>query len=234
MGFRALKLVLIFLVTPLYAQQGLQPLDDEALGGVVGQSGIAADLELTVNADSNGNALSTLNCGGAVADPTNLCRLAFQFHNRSSAGGEWIVWKNFFGVLKVNNLWINADQSPGTGTLAGASPYPDAVANNRFMDAAGTTCLLDGSANTTGCHLATQGKPMLALSFNEGNPAGLELFLHLGEVAVEYGATGYLNDNISKPALGLVIGDTRGTDLAVPQARAAEIQIGGTMGLYGF
>lgn len=239
MTARALYIAaLVAFAVPLWAQQGLTALDDAALGDVYGQSGIAADLEFAVNADSNGNALSNLNCGGADADPTNLCRMAFQFHNRGSGGGEWVTWKNFFGVLKLNNLWIDADESPTS-----PSPYPDNLyvesdgeveAANRFMDTAGTTCLLDGSSNTDTCHLAAQGKPMLALGFNEGNSAGLELFLHLGEVAVEYGSTGYLDDNITKPALGLLIGDTRGTGLAIPEAHPAEIKIGGTMGLYGF
>ena len=223
---RALLLLTLGLPLSLYAQQGLKPLDEAALGAVTGQAGIALDLEWRVNADSSGNPLASLNYCSGANDP---CRMSFQFDNRGSAGGEWITWKNFYGVLRLNNAWIDANQSPGT-----ASKYADTGANNRFMSGDSTPiCLLDGSTNASTCHQGTLNMPMLALQFNQGGAAGVELFLNIGAVAVEYGATGYQN-NTNEPALGVLIGDVRGTDLATPVAYPAQIKIGGTMGLYGF
>ncbi len=210
--------------------QSMTALDDSALSGVTGQAGIAADLELRVNADNLGNPLQNLNyCQDPAGGGADLCRMSFLFHNRDSGGGEWVTWKNFFGVLKLNNLWIDADQAPGT-----ASPYADNSTNNRFMSGAATpVCLLDSGLTATTCHQGTLNSPMLALQFNQGNAAGIELFLNLGGVAIEYGAQGYLQ-NERGPALGVLVGDVRGTDLANPVAYPAEIRIGGKMGLYGF
>ena len=230
MTSRSICFLFAFIPTLAFSQTSLRAMDDADLAEIIGREGIAADLELRVNADTDGNPLQSLNyCqdpGGGGAD---LCRMSFLFHNRESGGGEWVTWKNFFGVLKVNNLWIDADQSPGT-----ASPYPDDSLTNRFMSGSATpTCLLDGAKTAATCYEATQNLPMLALRFNEGNAAGIELFLNLGGVAIEYGAQGYLQ-NDRGPALGVMIGDVRGTDLANPVARPAEIRIGGKMGLYGF
>lgn len=216
---------LLFAIPALLQAQGLQALDDLSLSKIHGREGIAMDLQLDINTDADGNPLSSLGGCTALNSP---CRMAFLFHNRNSGGGEWVTWKNFFGQLKLNNLWIDADQTPST-----ASGFQDDRANNRFMSGDGSTCLLDGSAKTTDCHTAALDMPMLALQFNEGMDKGLELYMHLGGVAIEYGATGYSQDAF-KPALGVLIGDVRGTDLLSPTAHPAEIKIGGTMGLYGF
>lgn len=209
----------------LVAQEGLTALNDEALGDVYGQAGIAADLELRINTDASGNPLANLDyCSG----DGNPCRMGFLFHNRESGGGEWVTWKSFFGHLKLNNLYVDADQTPGI-----ASPYPDDGVVNRFMSGDESTCLLDGSTKTSTCHQVAQSMPLLALQFNEGGDKGLELFMNLGGVAIEYGETGY-NDDLRGAALGVLIGDTRGLDQSVPSAHPAEIKIGGKMGLYGF
>lgn len=214
--------------TMTFADQ-LKPLDDADLAGVSGQSGVALDLVLQTNADESGNPLASQNyCTGTVA-AGNGCRMAFQFHNRGSGGGEWVVWKDFFGVLKMNNIWLDAAQTPAT-----ASPYPDIGANNRFMSSGTTpTCLPDSSKTSATCADAVRSIPMLSMQTNLGAAGGLQLFLNLGRVAVEYGATGY-NADLRGPALGVLIGDTRGTDLATPTAYAAQAKIGGKIGLYGF
>lgn len=201
-------------------------LDDVDLSGISAQSGVAIDMALQVNSDSAGNPLSSLAyCSGSA----NPCKMAFQFYNRASGGGEWVVWKDFFGVLNLNNVWLDAGQ-----TSSSASPYPDIGVNNRFMSSgASPTCLPDASKTSATCADALRGIPMLSMQFNQGNAAGLQLFMNLGRVAVEYGATGY-NSDLRGPALGVLIGDTRGTDLTTPTAYAAQIKIGGKVGLYGF
>ncbi|MGH8493589.1 MAG: DUF6160 family protein [Moraxellaceae bacterium] len=207
----------------------LKPMDDADLSGISGQSGVALDLVLQTNADESGNPLSSQNyCTGTVA-AGNGCRMAFQFHNRGSGGGEWVVWKDFFGVLKMNNIWLDAAETSLT-----ASPYPDVGTNNRFMSSGGSpTCLPDSSKTAATCASAVRGIPMLSMQTNLGAAGGLQLFLNLGRVAVEYGATGY-NADLRGPALGVLIGDVRGTDLATPSAYAAQVKIGGKIGLYGF
>lgn len=220
---------ILFLPLALFARQpGLVPLDDSSMGEVFGQAGIAMDLQLTVNADSTGSPLPNLNYCSGANDP---CRMSFQFNNRGSAEGEWITWKNFFGVLRLNNVWIDADQSLGV-----ASQYADNSENNRFMSGGvAPTCLLPGGGTTAAtCHQGTLNMPMLALQFNNGGASGIELFLNIGAVAVEYGSTGYL-DNTNEAALGVMIADTRGWDNPDnPVAYPAQIKVGGTMGLYGF
>lgn len=199
---------------------GMMALDDGSLAAVSGREGIAVDLELRVNTDSAGAPLSSLSyCYGN----NNPCRLAFQFHNRGSGGGEWIVWKDFFGTMKINNLWIDAGQTPSSG-----SGYQDTVANNRFMGGAlGTTCLLDSSKTAATCHEAARNKPMLAQRFNNGAAGGIQLFMNLGRVATEYGTTGY-NSDFRGSSLGVLIGDTSS------RYAPAQMKIGGKVGLYGF
>src|SRR5690606_28074905 len=93
---------------------GMQALDEEALGNVTGQEGIALDLELRQNADADGNPLASLgNCSG-VGNP---CLLGVQFNNRTDLGGEWLMIKDFYGVIRMNDLWLD-----GADTPASASP----------------------------------------------------------------------------------------------------------------
>ena len=136
---------LLMAFSPLCVADGLHALDDSDLAGETAQSGIAMDLILQVNADTSGNPLVSM---GSCTGLNNGCRMAFQFHNRSSGGGEWVVWKDFFGVLKMNNVWLDAAQSSSS-----ASPYPDTVAANRFMSSGGTpTCLPDSSKTAATCN----------------------------------------------------------------------------------
>lgn len=223
---RALMATLLLLSSSLAAAEGLQSLDDADLADVSGQAGIAIDLQLQLNSDANGNPLASLSSCTGIGNP---CRMAFQFHNRGSGGGEWMVWKDLFGILKINSLWLDAGQTSGT-----ASPYPDTVTNNRFMSSGGSpSCLPDSSKTAATCYQGVLGKPMLAMQINQGNAGGLQLFLNLGRVSVEYGAQGY-NADLRSPALGVLIGDVRGTDLATPTAYAAQARVSGKIGLYGF
>ncbi|MGB2059532.1 MAG: DUF6160 family protein [Alcanivorax sp.] len=224
---KALILLCLLLISSATLASGLQSLDDAAMSDVTGRAGIAVDLELRINTDENFNPLSNLDyCYG----PNNDCRMAFNFHNRDSGDGEWIVWKDLYGTLKVNDLRIDAGQTRGN-----PSGFQDNVADNRFMSGTGGGCLLDESLSAEDCFQGALGIPMLSLTFNQN----LELFLNIGAVAVEYGEEGYLQDAQSA-ALGLRIADT-GTDgtsidpgFSYGNIHPATIKIGGTMGLYGF
>ncbi|WP_156478254.1 DUF6160 family protein [Alcanivorax sp. NBRC 102024] len=224
---KALILLCMQLISSATLAAGLQSLDDATMSNVTGQAGIAVDLELRINTDENFNPLSNLDyCDG----PSNDCRMAFNFHNRNSGGGEWIVWKDLYGTLKINDLRIDAGQTSGN-----PSGFQDDIANNRFISGTGGGCLLDENLTAEDCYQGALGIPMLSLTFNED----IELFLNIGAVAVEYGPEGYLQDAQSA-ALGLRIADT-GTDGTISDngfsygnIHPATIKIGGSMGLYGF
>src|SRR5690554_2456474 len=179
---RARTLVLMLLPLSSWAM-GLQPLDEEALGNVTGQEGIALDIELRQNADADGNPLASLsNCSG-VGNP---CLLAVQFNNRTDLGGEWLMIKDFYGVMRLNDLWLD-----GADTPVSASPYsnPDI-----FKNGAGT-CLLSGS-NHAGC--IPNNVPVLKMHF-PGDYAtfeeDIEIFINIGRMSVQYGADGFLPAN---------------------------------------
>lgn len=205
--------------------QALAQLDDSALSDVTGREGIAADLELRVNVDANGKPLASL---GFCSGDNNPCRIAFNFLNRESGAvgqkGEWIVWKDYFGVTRINNLWINAGQTPSSGS--GYADDRTEARGNRFMSGTGT-CLLDSTKSADTCHEAARSKPFLVQEFNRGNAGGLQLFMNLGRVSTEYGPTGYNKDDRGT-SLGLLIGDTRG------RYQPADFKIGGRVGLFGF
>lgn len=203
----------------------LAALDDGSLSDISGREGIAIDLELRVNTDAVGKPLQSLNyCSGN----NNPCRIAFNFLNRESGAvgqkGEWIVWKDYYGLTRINNLWIDAGQTPAV-----ASGYQDVrteAGGNRFMNGSGT-CLLDSSKTAATCYQGVLNKPALMLKFNNGQANGIELFMNLGRVSTEYGPTGYGSDDRGS-SLGVLIGDTTG--IYAP----AKIKIGGRVGLYGF
>ena len=195
------------LVSPALAMELLK---DEQMANVTGQEGVALDLEFRVNADSDGNALASVsNCQGLA----NPCNLALQFANRDAAGGEWLVLKDMYGVLRFNDLQLDGSRLPA---LSSAFANP-----SRFEDQNGT-CLLSNDC-TPNDSLA------LLLTFPEtaGFNADIEWRLNIGRAAVQFGPEGFLpaNDN-GGSFLGLAIGDTV-TDIA-------RIDIDGGIQLYGF
>jgi hypothetical protein len=188
----------------------MEKLEDAQMANVTGQEGVALDLELRVNADSDGNALSSVgNCQGLA----NPCNLALQFANRDAAGGEWLVSKDMYGVLRFNDLQLDGSRLPA---LSSAFANP-----SRFEDQGGN------------CPLPTDCTPndslALLLTFPDtpGFNADIEWRLNIGRAAVQFGPEGFLpaNDN-GGSFLGLAIGDTV-TDIA-------RIDINGGIQLYGF
>lgn len=198
---------------------GMQALDEEALGNVTGQEGIALDLELRQNADADGNPLASLgNCSG-VGNP---CLLGVQFNNRTDLGGEWLMIKDFYGVIRMNDLWLD-----GADTPASASPYSNP---GIFRNGAGD-CLLNSQP---GC--IPNDVPALMMHF-PGTYAtfeeDIEIFLNIGRMSVQYGANGFLPaSDDGKSFLSLRISDLR-TSSGVPNPPAV-IDIDGGIKLIGF
>lgn len=207
----------------------LESLDDGALSDVTGREGIAVDMDLYLNSNpaagaSNGQPLASLGgCTGTTS--ANGCRIALQFNNRLNAGGEWLVLKDVYGSMLIRNLFIDGAFSP----LA-ASSYAD---SNRFLSAAGV-CLPNIATAAASCASAVLNKPMLQMSFQSAQAVGgnyttfepdLQLHLNIGRMAVEYGATGYANDNRGS-FMGILISDT--------QQLRARADIDGRIFLTGF
>ncbi len=188
----------------------MEKLEDSQMANVTGREGVALDLEFRVNADSDGNALSSVDSCQGLANP---CNLALLFANRDAAGGEWLVLKDMYGVLRFNDLQLDGSRLPSSSSIF-ANP-------ERFKDQSGT-CLLSNDCTPN-------GSLALLLSFPDtpGFNADVEWKLNIGRAAVQFGSDGFLpaNDN-GGSFLGLAIGDTV-TDIA-------RIDINGGIQLYGF
>lgn len=208
-------MLLAMLSAPLLASE-LLALDDSELSGVTGQEGIALDVELRINTDASGAPLASLNDCSGVGNP---CTLAVQFNNRLGGGGEWLVLKDTYGLLRINNLWLDAGETPLLSSL-----YPNP---RRFLNQDGSACLT-GQGSAPNC--TANGLPALTMTF----PGTVGVFetdvnwsLNIGRMAVQYGAEGFLpgNDN-NRSFVGIRIDDRIYDN--------ARIDIDGSVSLIGF
>lgn len=165
----------------------LEPLSEMELEQVTGREGISLGLEIRVNTDANGNPLNSgdfTGCDTTTNFAATACRFALKYANRDAGGGEWIVAKNFYGILKMPAVYLDATRTPASGTS-----YTDL---SRFEDASGSPLL--ASPNDL---------PAMQVSF----PQTVDFALNLGGLTAEYGATGYLN-NANAPFGGIQIGNS--------------------------
>lgn len=102
----------------------MQALPEQTLADISAGDGIALNLEYRINADAAGNPVA---CPTAImhSNGTPDCRLAMSFSDRL---GIWLVMKDYRGILKLNNIWIDAVNSPPTYTTytnngAALNPY---------------------------------------------------------------------------------------------------------------
>lgn len=202
--------ICLLCLAPFTIAKGLVALDDVAMASVTGREGIAIDLELTINADSNGSPLSSLSDCAGVGNP---CVLALQFANRTSGGGEWLVIKDYYGVLRVNDLQLD-------GSRLGATPA--ALQNpDRFLAQDGTTCL-NGDCDPTGDLAA-----LFTFPDTPGFNADVEWGLTIGRASVQFGPDAFLPSADNNASfVGVKIGDT--------QNGLAQIDFGGSVQLFGF
>lgn len=166
---------------PAYA---MEPLGSDELSEVVAREGISLGLELQINADANGTPIST--CGSETDFSEIECRLALKFNNRDADGGEWLVFKNYYGLLRAPSIFLDAGRTP-----VSATEYEDL---GRFRDENGAPLLS-----------TPHDIPALAFTF----PEPIELLLNIGGMNVEYGATAYL-DNLNNPFMGVRVGNVAG------------------------
>lgn len=219
-------LVLTTLAFPCYVT-ALEPVEDSELSDISGRSGIALDFELEWNYDSEiVDSLTTPQNEMALcsADPLSNteCRLALNFNNRE---GEWAVLKGVYGVLKLNNVYVDAAQPNDT------SGYQDF---DRFKDGDGN-CLLSQGCTVAGINSLNA----MQLSFGSGGAPTLddkdiEFGFTITSIGVEYGETGYL-DNDNTGFAGVKFGDVgAGSDFAVYGNSPATADVDGRIYVSGF
>ncbi len=234
---KSIHAVFVFLLGLIVAMpaMALQDMSDAALAQATGQDGIAMQIDFHLNTGNDGMPLSTLGVNGGagcsspmqsatLASAANPCKIAIQA-SRPNNPNLWLVFKDLYGFLSIPNLMIDEQNNPTT-----ASPYADP---SRFEDANGN-CLI-----STGCggQLA-QGLPSMELHFHpNGTTAGdctaaatscdINLFLNVGRISMEFGPTGYNNDN-NGSFMGLKI-----SDLSGPNA-PARMNFDGQVRIYGF
>lgn len=194
---------LLFLVTLLsfsqgYARAQLREVGSEELSAITAQDGVGLELDMRINmnADNTRAAICTTNLAH--------CRLALNYANRNDLGGEWLVLKNYYARFMFPTINLTSATTP-----AAATAYVDM---SRFYDETGTVNLL----GTT-----PYGIPVLSLEY----PEPIRMFMNIGGMAIEYGATGYSNVD-ERSFMGLQVGNV-GQPLA-------EITAKGKVLLYGF
>lgn len=209
-----ISLILLSLSLRGYA---LEPLGEQAMASISGQSGIALDFSLQLNFD---NALTDTPhslwnekslCDASDATGDTGCRLALQFNNRDT---EWAVLKGMYGIMELNNVYVDGD------TQTDSSDYQDPA---RFYDDSGS-CLANSAANG-GC--GGEGLNAMVLSFGPADDGATEVGsisyeedvvfgLVITSIGVEYDtgsgpgfSSGYNNDNLPGFA-GVKFGDVSG------------------------
>lgn len=115
-------MILMFLSATCIAD--MNDLDNDTLGDVVGENGVALSLDMKINVDKVSNApLCPVN---GAAGSTIPCRLGIQFSGWESlpvsggTRGAWLVLKNFYGRIYIPRLTLDAGQVTYT-TDAGTS-----------------------------------------------------------------------------------------------------------------
>lgn len=214
------KLMALLLASSSSMAMAMDVLPDEALSMTTGQEGIGVQMELRINSDQYGKALTSTNVGdrgmlaansadfancGSTSNLTSTgCRLALKFANQANGGGEWLVAKNFYGRIVMPLVYVDSGYTP-----ASASPFTDL---DRFKSKSGASLL--ASPNNI---------PLVKLSF----PKDIEVWnLTIGGLSMEHGATGYLNADSSSVG-GIKISNS------VPDMPAT-INLQGSIGFYGF
>lgn len=98
-----------------YSADSMKPMTDEDLGMVSAKQGVAFNLEFRINAQADGSAVPSSECP-TVAGLTggSSCRLAVYLADHD---GMWIVMKNYRGLIRLNNIRIDAVNLPASGSL---------------------------------------------------------------------------------------------------------------------
>lgn len=224
-----LFLSLFLCMSPVWAD-GLESLDDNSLASVSGAgNGIAFDIVMQFNTDSGGtplgNATQSSNCQGNTTGCPFL--LALQVENRA---GSWLVLKDLYGLMKINNLNLDAYVNPTANTS-----YWN---KNRYASApfqASLSCISDIAS----CNPA--GMASFMLSFNNAavNYNNVQLYLNIGRMALEFdknvaGACASVNDTTNCGYVQDNGGSFAGVLVSDVSQKPAQISVQGQVRVYGF
>lgn len=114
--------LILFLTWPFAHAGSLQVMNDEGLGEVSAQQGIAVDLEYRINSKADGEPVDLSECPTVgVLSGGSSCRIAYSLADSS---GMWIVLKGYRGITKLNNIFIDAANLEGDWTVRTGGPRP--------------------------------------------------------------------------------------------------------------
>lgn len=184
----ALILFAIFLYPTAQGVHALEAMEDEALSEVTGSDGVQLTLRLRNNVDSSG---APIGCSGFL----NPCRLGLEFSGRE---GIWLMLKDYYGTLSINDVRLEIDVLPSTST-----GFQDA---SRFLGGDGS-CLLAG-CDPRGIQAVRISYPMHK---GPGEYQDFFLLMNIGRTALEFddGLTpGYMRDAATGSALGFRMADS--------------------------
>lgn len=202
-----LAALLIFFPVSVAVAQPLQVLSDTDMADVSGREGIAMNIGWHINATLSGSTVTKVPC----SVPTTECRLGLSFADRP---GIWLVMKDYYGIIALNAVWIDAATSPATNSVHyDASRFPVGYSPNN--------------------------KPMIQLSYDHSSLGASQAYygdalyyLHAGRVTAEFdsgGTPGYLRNSVTGAPLSL-----RAADGPNGINGPAQIRFDGKMQMYGF
>ncbi len=185
------KVALFALLVASAGAFSMEPLEDEHLADISGAEGVQLTLRLRNNVDSNGNP-------GACSGYLNPCRLGIEFAGRD---GIWLMLKDYYGVLEINDIRLEGDLLPSTNTT-----YFDA---DQFL---GT----DGACLVSACNPAGKQAVRISYPFNKGvgQYQDFNLLMNIGRTALEFDSgpatPGFMRDDAAGSVLGFRMADSQG------------------------
>lgn len=173
----------------------LEPVGDDELAAITGAEGMQLSLRLRNNIDASS---SPINCTGNL----NGCRMGLEFSGRE---GIWLMLKDYYGALEINDIRLDGDVLPDTATSY-ADPDRFRALTDGDADGQGD-CLLDG-CTPSGLQAVRVSYPA---SKAPGEYNDLNLLMNIGRTALEFddGATpGYMRDAADGSVLGFRMADS--------------------------
>lgn len=240
--YRAFLLSLCCLC-PALGLAGMQSLSDADMGDVLGQDGLAINLEFRINAKADGDPVESSECP-TVAGLTGgaSCRLAINLADRD---GIWIVMKSYRGIIKLTNIRLDASVFGGSTIHRDITTYMGGYDPNNKP----AIRLTSGNwANTLGanCELAPASVSCNTY-LNTASYTDATVALSIERLTAEFdagGQPGYLLDAVPGAPLalrlahgiGLVPDPDNPPDVKVgPYTNApAQIRLDGRLQVHGF
>ncbi len=218
---------------------GLQAMSDDDMELVAAQQGIALDMELRINAKADGEPVDSSECptvGGLTGGSS--CRLAIGLSDRMDGDGMWIVMKSYRGIIKLNNIRLDASSFGGSSTHRNLPAMGGYDPNNKPA--------LQLTAGKWATALATSSSAY-NIYLNTPDYTDFTAALSIDRLSAEYdsgGQPGYLRNDIAGAALamrmahgiGLVPDPNNPPDVMVgPYTNEpARIRLDGRLQIHGF